>query len=241
MGKYYFFMGDVLGFSNIVSNLADVELESRIKNIANLVKEAAEEAGISSQSFQLMSDTIFAYSISSVTGLESLIKFSRLLLNKGIERSVPIRGAISFGELVWNENDSPTIYGKAVIDAHSLEKKQEWMGVICSLNLPHLQTLTDHIVFYPPPMKTGKIQIYGVVRWDVPTSEQLLKYLCLDGLTKEGEHLTWEHFGYKIQNTILFGCYLKLLSAKKITALNSFYGYLPIQVLENEILDTPKK
>ena len=63
---------------------------------------------------------------------------------------------------------------------------------------------------YPAPMKSGPIIYRPVVSWDVPPFHEFLKTFSTEGLAKEGETLDWT-WGNKIQSTILFGIYLRLL------------------------------
>jgi len=110
----YFFVADILGFGNIVRNSNEVDLVARINSWTTIVDSLAHQHGI--DNIQLISDTVFAYTESSTAGLRKLVEFSRLLLNQGVQQSLPIRGAITHGDFDWGR----LTYGIAVITAHEL-------------------------------------------------------------------------------------------------------------------------
>src|SRR5216117_3259948 len=157
----YFFVGDLLGFSRIIENSTGAELDQRVQAWIDLVEEAATAASINN--LQLISDTVFAATGPEVDGLDRLIRFSRCLLTKGIHRSLPVRGAISFGGYTWGR----LTYGKAVIDGHELERGQQWIGVGCAPGLPHVSTFWSltALVCFPLPFAGGPIRLLPAVAW----------------------------------------------------------------------------
>ena len=126
MESGYFFIGDVLGFKNIVTNSAHTELDGSVESWVSLVEGAAAFAQLSEKP-QLISDTVFAAAPSGVDGLRQLIQFARYLLENGFKNSFLVRGAITFGPYHWGR----LTYGKAVISAHEIEMSQDWIGVTC--------------------------------------------------------------------------------------------------------------
>lgn len=230
----YFFVADVLGFSNIVRNSNNVDLVDRIKKWTTLVDSLAEQHGI--DNIQLISDTIFAYTDSSSDGLKKMIEFSRSLLNQGVPQSLPIRGAITHGEFEWGR----LTYGKAIIDAHELETNQNWIGVSCGHPLPHIK---DHwgfesLIVYPTPLKSGDMRLYTVVDWSVPPAKELSKYLTGGGLTHKEEVIQWP-LGDKLNNTIQFSVYKSLI--RQSSGLpNHYYGGYSMEVIEH-LIRAPSK
>jgi len=225
MENGYFFCGDILGFSNIVESLHQNTLEKKIANWSTLVKDSAETSGVNR--FQLVSDTVFATS----SKLETLILFARQLLNNGINESLPIRGAISYGEFKWGE----LVYGRAVIAAHELETKQNWIGVIVDHSVNFTESYEKlGLVCYPVPTQShDEIRLFSALQWDVPTFEALSSKLTNDGLggpLGKGKTLNWD-WGNKVGNTVLFGIYLKALETQKKPA-NKFYGIHPIHHID---------
>lgn len=222
----YFFIGDLLGFSRIVENSSDAELSSRLDGWFDLVQEAVRISGI--KRFQLLSDTVFAASDSSEAGLRQIVALSRHLLESGIAKSLPVRGAISHGTFQWGN----VTFGKAVISSHSLEQAQQWIGISCSPTLPHLDSLwsLSGLVCYPVPLRTGPIRLHPAVAWSVPDSPTLARALSSNGLARAGEVLTWE-WGHRISQTTQFRLYLKLLGLVAGSP-DRFHGMLPLEAIE---------
>ena len=98
----YFLTADLLGFSNIVTNSSEDELSERIGDWVTLVETAAHACNV--QNIQLISDTVFASADSTTAGCSSLAAFARRLLNDGVLKSLPVRGAITYGTFEWPQN-----------------------------------------------------------------------------------------------------------------------------------------
>jgi len=207
MEQGYFFIGDVLGFKNIVNNSKDSQLDGKVETWLNLVDEATDYSK-SRIKPQLISDTVFCKAIEGRAGLQSLISFARYLLDNGLKRSILVRGAITYGSYQWGR----LTYGKAVISAHELEMAQDWIGVTCN-QLPDAKHFwgENGLVCYPPPLKTGPITLHPCVVWDVPDERTLISASTAFPLTTAGEQLqnSWRS---RLRNTCDFGRYLNQLS-----------------------------
>ena len=221
--RCYFLVLDLLGFSNLVSNLDLNELEQRIKTWVDLVEQVRKESGVI-DNFQLISDTVFVKEEDSSEGLERLLRLARALLEHGIQQSFLIRGAITHGDVNWGR----LTHGKPVIEAHKLEKSQDWIGISCSAKLPRLESSYswDRVVVYPVPRKTGptkiKIRLLPAVVWDIPDLQDLVAKTVSNGLFKKGEPLPWE-WQSKIHNTLLFSKYLLHCAASGADAKHCDY------------------
>jgi hypothetical protein len=228
MEEGYFLMADLLGFSRMVKNLSEEALSKRIDSWVDLVQKSAEEAKVSR--FQLISDSLLAATDGESSSLSHLIHLARLLLEKGIRNSFPIRGAISFGTYTWGN----LTYGKAVIHCHELEKNQQWVGIACTNSLPHVEehwSFDDGLVCYPVPMSNGLIQTFPAVAWEIPDTLSLMSNLGKGGLIKEGgENLEWE-WERKVGYTIQYRLYMKLLE-KCGKSPSGFCGFHPLQAIE---------
>ncbi|WP_058533968.1 hypothetical protein [Legionella saoudiensis] len=225
----YFLCVDILGFSEIVKNLSKVKSKNKIKEWVDLVRTSAQTNNI--KNYQLLSDTVFA-SVLNKDELGNLISFARTLLEKGIEKSIPIRGGISYGSFEWSDI---LIYGPAVIEAHIIEQEQQWIGISFSPKIQLNEKVLDehNLVVYPTPKTNGYIQLHTVIAWSVPKYSLLSGYLTssgLGGIPGKGKNLDW-NFGYKIQNTIIFGIYLEFLNKTGDTAFK-YHGHNPIQFLD---------
>ena len=195
-------VGDVLGFSRLVSNLGHGRLDDRLKTWVDLVKDILSETNI--QHSQLISDTIFVREDDSVKGLERLLQFSKLLLERGLSNHFPVRGAISKGDLTWG----PLTYGKALIRGHELERQQDWIGIACESGLAAVPWSWDLVCCYPVPKKSGSIRTMPAVVWNIPDAPDLINKCCGQGLLTDGEHVTWELHS-KLNNTLAFSMYVQ--------------------------------
>jgi hypothetical protein len=226
----YFLAADLLGFKNIIQNTSETELTSRIDAWLSLVGSAATKGQVAKT--QLISDTVFAAADSNSESFRGLLEFSKYLLLEGIKQSLPVRGAISYGTFEWGR----LTHGKAVIRAHELEMAQNWIGITCDNQIPHLNDNwgLDSIICYPTPMKSGEIRLHPVISWNVPDFQTLIRSLCKGGLIKDGEILSW-FWGEKVSNTAQFGLYRTLLKNQGKDVRN-FYGFLPIEAIHLALL-----
>lgn len=120
----YILITDILEFSKIIKNLSDQNLSEKIKIWPNLIKTLISRH--QEFKYSLLSDTLFVTAPSTPEGLHTLIEFAKKLLEEALNKSFPLRGAISHGSYEWA---SDMIYGKAVLKAHELEKNQQWIGI----------------------------------------------------------------------------------------------------------------
>ena len=216
----YLLVADVLGFSNIVSNLSEDEMDERINAWISMVTEIKSETGLTS--LQLVSDTVFAKEDDSEDGLKRLLRFSRLLLERGIENSFPVRGGIAYGHVTWGR----LIYGRAVIDAYRLERSLDWIGIGCE-RLPNLPWSWDLICCYPVPRKAGPIGYSAAVVWTTSNSS-LREGWGSSELFDARKGVTWENQS-KIMNTILFLRYVREAKHSGFPP-NSFITGVPSQL-----------
>lgn len=220
----YVFCADLLGFKNIIENLSAHEASQRVKIWIDFVNGLASHYQITR--YQFFSDTIVA------TGtLQNLIGFSQELLSSGIEKSLLIRGAISYGEFSWIERE--ILYGNALLEAYKLQESQDWIGVSVLNKNPVEEHVSDELVTYPCPLKKGAVRLHDVVKWVVPISQELFSLMTKNGFTKNGELLAWDTFMNKAANTALFGWYLRTMKQfPDIDLSTKFRGLHPIQFME---------
>lgn len=115
MEQMYCYVGDVLGFSDMVTALTldekkNLEPEqiakfspevraSRVESWVQLVIRGLAEYKI--PHYHFVSDTVFAGTEYTSDGLKSLLGFSKYLLEEGIKKSLPLRGGIAYGDAKW--------------------------------------------------------------------------------------------------------------------------------------------
>ena len=226
----YILIADILGFSNIVRNLEDRELEIRIKDWINLIKTLSDKYEF--KEYKLLSDTLFLSCEGNQKPLfENLVNFSIELLDQGLDRMIPIKGSITYGNYEWGD----LIYGKPIIEGHMLENNQNWIGITLQNDVPNVDELWDNrkIVCYPSPMKTGVIRLHPVIAWNPPSSEQIIIKTTNKGLVKPKEYMEWT-WADKIKNTVDFKIYIEILRSMGANG-KEFNGFLPFQTIELNI------
>lgn len=202
----YFFCGDLLGFSKIVTNLSSIELDNKMQEWVSLVKDIAIKNGI--VKIQLISDTIFAAVHDDKNELIKLVNFARDILNECTPKSLLVRGAIVRGDFTFSDS---FVYGNAVICAHRLEQQQDWIGVMLDCaDISDSEHVEMDLIHYAVPMASAVIKTYPALRWNIPQYDLLAKYSTGGGLTNIGEALDWR-WGGKIQNTVIFNLYIKFI------------------------------
>ena len=220
----YFMCVDILGFSNIITNLNPDQQVQRMESWVALVETTASVAGV--KETQLLSDTLFVREEDSLDGLKRLLKFARLLLEGGLEENLPLRGSIVHGNAAWGR----MTFGDAVIRAHQLERSFEWVGIGCEPGLPRINDLWgwDVVVVYLVPKKTGAVGTMPAVAWNVPDANTIIREAGKSGLMVDGEYLRWET-ATKWERTTQFGNYLKAGKSGGLDPKRWHGGWLPGQ------------
>lgn len=170
----------------------------------------------------LMFDSIVLWSNNDTeSDLIDLLNVVRFMLHSHLFFGLPLRGAVSYGELYFQ--DLPVsafsiikhtvLVSPAQIHAMSLEKTQEWSGCVLDKSIvakcQEAEIDLDNnksflVTKYPVPMKTGEMELYALI-WGVKTSG---KKICN---VQESVKATWpmpegsnEAILNKIENTIKF-------------------------------------
>ena len=219
-------VADILGFSKMIGNLSAGEQTQRISDWTELVEETKNKVGI--EELQLISDTLFVRVEDSVAGLKRLLQFAQRLLDQGVGKSFPLRGAIVHGEVAWGH----LTYGSAVVEAYEYERTLDWIGIACMPKLPGLEALWDWdlVVCYPVPSKTGFTQLVPAISWKVPSAMELVDRVSSHGLMKIGDQYKWEVVS-KVERTIQFGMYIRWGKADSLNP-RYFQDIFPMHWLE---------
>ncbi len=235
----YCYAGDLSGFKNIIKNLDLADQAKRVKEWKKLVRAGVDKFEL--PECIMVSDTVYAGAGKNEEGLENLIGFARFLLEKGIIKSFPLRGAMSDGDICW---DKQVPFGKALLKAFNLANEQDWFGTTCDPRIHIHKSLWkfDKIFVYPAPMKNGSLVMYPVISWVVPPIEKLEILTALKGLTTPNEGLKWDLMK-KVQNTTTFSLFSKLVQAgfikqigkkgrKQNASPKRFPGLTPLEPIE---------
>lgn len=224
--RCYFMVADILGISRMIGKLSGDQQARRIAEWMDLVQRAGLQAGVDEH--QLISDTLFAREEHSADGLARLLRFAQLLLEKGVDSSFPLRGAIVEGDAACEELP----YGEAVIEAHSMEQSLDWLDIACASGLLHLASLWswDLVVVYPVPRKAAVTRLMPAVSWRVPSTNDLVRNVSENGLMGERDTYSWDVVS-KLERTIQFGIYRRIGEANGLDPQH--YNFLfPMQMIE---------
>ena len=140
-----------------------------ISNGSDFFKEHIE-AGKKECSFVRFSDTILLYSDETDLELGHIIFASNRLIAFMILKGLPVRGALTKGELFVDEDNS-LVLGEGLIRAYELEQSQQWSGGIIDpdrisihenildrdrsvANIEDVIVETRSVFKYPAPFKT---------------------------------------------------------------------------------------
>lgn len=232
----YCFVGDLAGFQNIVRNLSLEQQDVRIDQWVKLVESTASKCDL--VDFRLISDMVIAITQEKPEGIDNLIKFSRILLEEGLQLRLPLRGAISQGDVKMS---GQIAYGKALVDAYRLASNQNWLGVSIRNGVTGLKHLWDtkKLMLYSTPLKTGSMRPLPVVVWTIPPTKKLIELTLGEGLSYDGEEIGWDYTN-KINNTVIFSLYLKLITeTEKATGKkmepSQIHVFTPLEVIEHKI------
>ena len=223
----YFMVIDILGFSQITKNLKGDELAQRMIDWVNLVETTAVEVGVKEK--QLISDTLFVRGKDSVDGLKRLLRFARLMLERGLENNFPLRGSIVHGDAAWGSLP----YGAAVTKAHNYEKSLEWVGIACESRLPRIDQMWNWevVAVYPVVKKKGSVRLVPAVVWNVPETIELIHGSAAGGLLAEGGEPHWDIVN-KWERTVQFGIYLRAGKSVGLDPRNWEGSFGPMHFIE---------
>lgn len=167
MERYVTFL-DILGFAEMVKakELAEMQrlLHLAIQSI-QIAKWGGIHKGVPSLNekpplvFSFSDTFVLASRDSSDSALASYVVTSALLTQYLFAQTLPVRGAMTFGEADFIAGTDHML-GKGIVKAAELEKQQNWFGVLVDL----------------PSMPAGVQKIFEAAefaplfaRWDVPT------------------------------------------------------------------------
>jgi hypothetical protein len=188
---------DILGFKDLVRNskLGDVfktyqSVKTYIEEMQSHLEALLRKKPLTIHNF---SDTFLIYTC-NIRGLIqkdideiflSLLAACDSLFIAANENKLPIRGAITAGELIVADGIE---IGKPIIDAYEKEKNQEWIGCWIDqecINKLSKEGIDEHkkekvIIEYKIPLKDGKVEKKYAYNWVKSRPFQLGNYNFLE-------------------------------------------------------------
>ncbi|HCG9584327.1 TPA: hypothetical protein ACF3XD_004549 [Vibrio parahaemolyticus] len=203
---------DILGFKDLVFNNDHEALEGIYEHFSkaahlSLANFQAQEGQIADNSISdvdmskatvnslIVSDSVIFWTDSdSPNDFIEIIHASQLMLAISFKIGVPVRGGISFGDFTFNEvrTNSPqrnvltSCFGKALVEAYSIEALQEWSGCIVnqialdhfSTRVEHYQKMTQEKLVNLDLLKNYKM----LVEYEAPLKKPVKNYLVVNYL-----------------------------------------------------------
>ena len=202
----YCLVADVLGFRELMHNLRNdpEEQTNRVLQWVRAVESSVEEFAI--KDYSLFSDTVVVGTEFTTDGLRTLLRFSARLLERTIEKWLPIRGGIASGEMSWGQR---VCYGNPVVDAYSLGETLQWVGIAGPVDaMEHIAHLWDWslVCSYPVPQDRGELSRLAAVVWKAPPLNDLRQAMVSGNLVDDEGRVGW-HLARKAEATALFRYY----------------------------------
>ncbi|MBF0457560.1 MAG: hypothetical protein HQK99_06660 [Nitrospirae bacterium] len=175
-------VADILGFSSLIeqeplSKIVDYYIEnfhnhlySSIPDYLNLPESPTHEQivlkGLVGHAH--FSDTVILYSLEDTSwGHRAVILAAlRILAQQLNDPALRFRIGISYGEFYCDPKKNIYV-GKALIEAHKLEKKQNWCGAALTeiADTKIIDNDRQLLVSYDVPIKNGKTETHTVINW----------------------------------------------------------------------------
>lgn len=134
------------------------------------------EPSFNSISYTMFQDTVFLFAepgwFNPLLSFGTLTNVLSYILTRALTAGVPIRGAITAGDVCMDESTS-SLFGRGVLQAVECERKQEWAGIAFCDNLDHLLGIPQRVLERYRLPYTSKYAHFSylepqVVAWPVP-------------------------------------------------------------------------
>lgn len=130
--KYLLYL-DILGFSEYVKKQGTEAIYNIVKELLSYIKIWTE----ANTNFEVIyfSDSFIFYQKEAQfidTAFIDIIGIAQDIFIFFLSREIPVRGAITFGEFFVEQNDDSKhqiYYGKALVEAHKAEQRENWIGI----------------------------------------------------------------------------------------------------------------
>lgn len=120
---------DIMGFKEIARR-EDLFTTLLQDGVGELIAYIKNQSNYSSISYILISDTFIIYTHSNdLSGYDKITRISKRFIEKCIQLRIPVRGAISAGNIVRG-HDNRCLMGDAFLESFEYCEDQNWIGLI---------------------------------------------------------------------------------------------------------------
>lgn len=177
---------DILGFSKMIQKFDIATLGEKYEKLMNQVDamripnplghEKTVFSFLENKDELLCKQFIFSDSIILIANDDSEESFFKLILHAWrvlqifISFGMPLRGAISYGDIFINEKINMFL-GKSLTNAYELERQQQWIGVIIDqiaadkYDIFNNEIMKELCIEYEVPFKSGINKKYRTLNW----------------------------------------------------------------------------
>tara|TARA_R110002074_G_scaffold401634_1_gene600634 strand:- start:15944 stop:16609 length:666 start_codon:yes stop_codon:yes gene_type:complete len=128
--KRWFSYFDLLGFANLVRTSEIHNVLPIYEKVLEAIEEKADPKRAKGINYSWFSDTFIIFTKGSTLEEFSLIEqASRLFFQKLILHEIPVRGALTFGDL-YTQQEKNIFLGEALIDAYEYGENQNWLNFV---------------------------------------------------------------------------------------------------------------
>ena len=130
--KRWFAYFDLLGFAQLVRTSEIHSVLPIYEKVLETIKEKAGPKQPKGLSYSWFSDTFIIFTRGSSLEEFGLVEqVARLFFQKLILHEIPVRGAISYGDL-YTQQEKNIFLGEALMDAYEYGEKQNWIDFVIS-------------------------------------------------------------------------------------------------------------
>lgn len=128
--KRWFAYFDLLGFSELVRTSEIHSVLPTYEKALEVIKEKANPKKAKGIGYSWFSDTFIIFTKgNSLEDFGLIEQTSRLFFQRLILHEIPVRGALSFGDL-YTQQEKNIFLGEALMDAYEYGEKQNWLNFV---------------------------------------------------------------------------------------------------------------
>lgn len=128
--KRWFAYFDLLGFSQLVRTSEIQSVLPTYEKALEAIEEKANPKQAKGISYSWFSDTFIIFTKGcSLEDFGLIEQTARLFFQKLILHEIPVRGALSFGDL-YTQQEKNIFLGEALMDAYEYGEKQNWLNFV---------------------------------------------------------------------------------------------------------------
>lgn len=165
MNKFIAYL-DILGFKQLVNSNSLDAVRLKLDKLISILGTTSEQYHDQLDIIRFSDSIILITKGSQSEDLDNLVQSILYIQIHAIQLQIPIKGAVSFGEILY-EKEISLLIGKPLINAYTLQEEVKFIGVVidskCQEQLDIIQKVKkcisyDYIEVKEIPTKVGKLR-----------------------------------------------------------------------------------